>query len=74
MKEERMWTYEAGADYTCPACEEEDLYFDEEAKEDYLLDIGLVYVDWQAHCPKCGRQFRIREVYEHTRSRIFELD
>lgn len=73
MKEERMWTYEAGADYTCPVCEE-DLYFDEEAEEDYLLDLHRVYVDWQAHCPKCGRQFRIREVYEHTRSRIFEID
>lgn len=69
-----MWTYETGADYTCPACEEEELYFDGGAEEDYLLDIGLVYVDWQAHCPKCGRQFKIREVYKHARSRIFEID
>lgn len=70
---DKTWTVSAGSDYTCPHCDE-DLYFEEEVEEDIILDIGLVMVNWEAHCPKCGRQYRVREVYKHDYSRIFELD
>jgi DNA-directed RNA polymerase subunit RPC12/RpoP len=72
MKEERMWTYEAGADYTCPYCDE-PLYFNSETK-DIFLDIDKVWVDWNTHCTECGRKFIAREVYKLEYTRIFEID
>jgi len=72
MYSDKEWKYDAGVDHECPYCEEL-LSFDENST-DIELDFGAVYINWKAHCEKCGRQFRVREIYKHDYSKLFEED
>lgn len=69
--EDKTWVTDE--DPMCPYCDE-SLYFNEETDDIVLADEGKVWVDWNTHCWKCGREFKVREHYSLTHMRIFEKD
>ena len=73
MYDERDKTWTTDGDPLCPHCEE-PLYFNEETDDIVLADEGQVWVEWNANCKECGREFKVREYYSLTHMRIFEKD